>query len=87
MEVVLMTVYAPWIIEFMGSIDIPHEKLMVGIINAYGFISVFRGNATPSSMKAGVEVLKQNGFWASKTWPEQASGRSVLTSVEPLPIL
>jgi 1-acyl-sn-glycerol-3-phosphate acyltransferase len=61
MEVVLMTVYTPWIIEFMGSIDIPHEKLMVGIIDAYGFIPVFRGNATPSSMKAGVEVLKQNG--------------------------
>jgi 1-acyl-sn-glycerol-3-phosphate acyltransferase len=62
MEVVLMTVYAPWTIEFMGSIDIPHEKLMVGIINAYGFIPVFRGNAMPSSMKAGVEVLKQNGI-------------------------
>lgn len=62
MEVVMMTVYAPWTIEFMGSIDIPHEKLMVGIIKAYGFIPIFRGNATPSSMKAGVEVLRQNGI-------------------------
>ena len=61
MEVVLMSVYAPWIIEFMGSIDIPHEKFIAAIIHAYGFIPVFRGNVTYSSMKTGVDVLKQNG--------------------------
>jgi 1-acyl-sn-glycerol-3-phosphate acyltransferase len=62
MEVVMMTVYAPWIIEFMGSIDIPHESFMALFINAYGFIPVFRGNVTLSSMKTGAEVLKQNGI-------------------------
>lgn len=62
MEVVMMTVYAPWVIEFMGSIDIPHESFMSVFINAYGFIPVFRGNVTPSSMKTGVKVLKQNGI-------------------------
>jgi 1-acyl-sn-glycerol-3-phosphate acyltransferase len=62
MEMVMMCVYAPWIIEFMGSIDIPHEKYIALIINAYGYIPVFRGNVTPSSMKTGVEVLKQNGI-------------------------
>jgi 1-acyl-sn-glycerol-3-phosphate acyltransferase len=62
MEVVMMCVYSPWIIEFMGSIDIPHEKFIATIISAYGFIPVFRGNVTPSSMKTGVKVLKQNGI-------------------------
>jgi 1-acyl-sn-glycerol-3-phosphate acyltransferase len=62
MEVVMMCIYSPWIIEFMGSIDIPHEKFIATIINAYGYIPVFRGNVTPSSMKTGVEVLKQNGI-------------------------
>ena len=62
MEVVMMCVYAPWIIEFMGSTDIPHEGYMASIINIYGYIPVFRGNVTPSSMKTGMEVLKQNGI-------------------------
>jgi 1-acyl-sn-glycerol-3-phosphate acyltransferase len=62
MEVVMMAVYAPGIVEFMGSIDIPHEKLMATIIGLYGFIPVFRGNVSPSSMKVGVKVLKQNGI-------------------------
>jgi 1-acyl-sn-glycerol-3-phosphate acyltransferase len=62
MEVVMMCVYAPWIIEFMGSIDIPHDNYMASIIDVYGYIPVFRGNVTPSSMKTGVEVLKQNGI-------------------------
>jgi 1-acyl-sn-glycerol-3-phosphate acyltransferase len=61
MEVVLMGVYSPWIIEFMGSIDIPHEKFIALVIDAYGFIPVFRGNVTPSSMKTGVDLLKQGG--------------------------
>lgn len=62
MEVVLMGVYAPWLIEFMGSIDIPHEKSIAAVINTYGIIPVFRGNVTPSSMKTGLEVLKQDGI-------------------------
>jgi 1-acyl-sn-glycerol-3-phosphate acyltransferase len=62
MEVVMMGYHAPWFIEFMGSIDIPHENFIAAIINAYGFIPVFRGNVTPSSMKAGLDVLEQNGI-------------------------
>ena len=62
MEVVMMGVYSPYPIEFMGSIDIPHESLMAFFINAYGFIPIFRGNVTPSSMKTGVDVLQQNGI-------------------------
>ncbi len=61
MEVVMMTIYPPYPIEFMGSIDIPHESFMALVIHAYGFIPVFRGNVTPSSMKTGLSVLKQDG--------------------------
>jgi 1-acyl-sn-glycerol-3-phosphate acyltransferase len=62
MEVVMMSVYSPWTIEFMGSTDIPHEKFIAMVIALYGLIPVFRGNVTPSSMKTGVEVLKQDGI-------------------------
>jgi 1-acyl-sn-glycerol-3-phosphate acyltransferase len=62
MEVVMMTIYTPWIIEFMGSIDIPHDKVIGLIIGLYGFIPVFRGNVTPSSMKTGLDVLNQKGI-------------------------
>jgi len=61
MEVVMMTLFAPYPIEYMGSIDIPHERFMALVIHAYGFIPVFRGNVTPSSMKTGISVLNQNG--------------------------
>jgi 1-acyl-sn-glycerol-3-phosphate acyltransferase len=62
MEVVMMSVYSPWQIEFMGSTDIPHEKFIAMVIAFYGLIPVFRGNVTPSSMKTGVDVLKQDGI-------------------------
>ena len=61
MEVVLMAVYPPRQVEFMGSIDVPHETFMARIIGLYGMIPVFRGNVSPSSMQAGVEVLSQGG--------------------------
>lgn len=61
LEVVLMAVFAPRIIEFMGSVDIPHESFLSVIIDGYGFIPVHRGNVSRESMKSGAEVLKQNG--------------------------
>jgi 1-acyl-sn-glycerol-3-phosphate acyltransferase len=59
LEVVLLTVYAPRIVEYLGSVDIPHEGYIAAFINAYGFIPVFRGNADRSSMEACLEVLRQ----------------------------
>jgi len=61
MEVVMMAVYPPRQVEFMGSIDVPHDPFMARIIGLYGFLPVFRGNVSPSSMQAGVEVLAQGG--------------------------
>ena len=61
METVLMTSFAPRPIEYMGSNDIPHEPQLAFFMNAYKYIPVFRGNVSKSSMKAGLEVLNQEG--------------------------
>jgi 1-acyl-sn-glycerol-3-phosphate acyltransferase len=61
MEVVMMAVYPPQIVEYMGSVDIPHDGFMAAFVGLYGVIPVFRGNVSTSSMKMGVDVLKQGG--------------------------
>lgn len=61
METVLMTCFTPRIIEYMGSVDIPHESQMALFMNAYKFIPVFRGNVSIKAMRAGLDVLEQEG--------------------------
>jgi 1-acyl-sn-glycerol-3-phosphate acyltransferase len=61
MEVVMMAIYSPQIVEFMGSVDIPHDGFMAAFVGLYGVIPVFRGNVSASSMKMGVDVLRQGG--------------------------
>jgi 1-acyl-sn-glycerol-3-phosphate acyltransferase len=61
METVLMTCFAPRQIEYMGSVDIPHEPQMALFMNAYKFIPVFRGNVSLSAMRMGIDVLNQEG--------------------------
>jgi 1-acyl-sn-glycerol-3-phosphate acyltransferase len=59
LEVVMLTVYAPRIVEYLGSIDIPHEGYIASFVYTYGFIPVFRGKASRASMEAGLGVLRQ----------------------------
>ncbi|HKJ27657.1 MAG TPA: lysophospholipid acyltransferase family protein [Anaerolineales bacterium] len=61
METVLMTSFAPRPIEYMGSVDIPHEKSFVVFMESYKYIPVYRGNVSRAAMQAGVSVLKQGG--------------------------
>lgn len=61
MEVVLMTIYAPSVIEFLGSIDILHEPYIAAVITAYGFIPVHRGKVSRAALQAGLDVLRQGG--------------------------
>ncbi|MBN2388411.1 MAG: 1-acyl-sn-glycerol-3-phosphate acyltransferase [Anaerolineales bacterium] len=61
MEVVMMTLYTPRQVEYMGSIDIPHESLIRFFVQTYGIIPVFRGNTSRSAMQAGLDVLHQGG--------------------------
>ena len=60
MEVVLLTIYSPRIVEYLGSVDIPHEGFISTFVYSYGFIPVFRGNVSRSSMEAGLDVLRQD---------------------------
>ena len=61
METVLMTCFAPRTIEYMGSVDLPHEPQLAAFMNAYKFIPVYRGNVSINSMRMGLDILKQDG--------------------------
>ncbi len=43
----------------MGSVDIPHEKILYAFMNAYKFIPVFRGNVSRLCNEGWISVLKQ----------------------------
>lgn len=62
MEVVLMGTYAPRAMEFMGSVEMPWHGWMGQAINLYGLIPVHRGSTSNSSMKMGVDILRQGGM-------------------------
>lgn len=62
LEVVMLTVFTPWMIEFMGSVDLPHGALVDSVVGAYGFIPIRRGTVSRASMQAGVDILKQGGI-------------------------
>jgi 1-acyl-sn-glycerol-3-phosphate acyltransferase len=61
MEVVTMTVFAPWTIEYIGASDIPFEPKIAVFVYAYGFIPIFRGNVSRDSLEAGLSILRQGG--------------------------
>lgn len=61
LETVLMASHAPRPIEYLGSIDIPHEPQLAFFMNLYKFIPIYRGNVSHSSMKTALNVLKQEG--------------------------
>jgi 1-acyl-sn-glycerol-3-phosphate acyltransferase len=61
MEVVLLTIYAPRLVEYLGSVDIPHEGYIAAFVYSYDFIPVFRGKASRESLETGLDVLRQDG--------------------------
>lgn len=61
-EVVLMGVYSTQPIEFMGAAEMPWNGWMGKVIDAYGLIPVHRGFTSNTSMKMGVDVLRQGGM-------------------------
>jgi 1-acyl-sn-glycerol-3-phosphate acyltransferase len=61
MEVVLMTIFSPRMIEYMGASDLPFKGAVALFVHPYGFIPVNRGNVSRASMDAGLYVLKQGG--------------------------
>ena len=61
MEAVLIIVYSPYNMEFMGSVDVPHEKLTDFFFNLYQVIPVYRGKTEQGAMRKAVEILNKNG--------------------------
>lgn len=62
MEVVLMMAYAPRTVEFMGAMEIPWNGWMGWMVDLYNLIPVYRGTTGLTTMKTGVDVLKQDGM-------------------------
>ncbi len=63
-EVVLMTVYAPYIIEILGTGDIPLDPSYAWMGKLYQFIPINRGNIDQQGLKQAVSVLQQGGVLA-----------------------
>ncbi len=62
MEVVLMGTYSTKPVEFMGAVEMPWNGWMGKVIDTYGLIPVHRGYTSNTSLKMGVDVLKQGGM-------------------------
>ena len=61
MEAVLIVIYAPYRLEFMGSVDVPHEKLTNFFFNLYQVIPIFRGKTEQGAFKKAIDILRSDG--------------------------
>jgi len=72
LEAVMMAVYTPAMVEFIGTGDIPFDPNYAFIANAYGLVPINRGNLDRRGLKMGMSVLEQNGvlgiFPEGGTW-------------------
>lgn len=62
LEAVMMAVYTPGMVEFIGNGDIPFDPNYAFIANMYGLVPVNRGNLDRKGLKTGLDVLKQDGI-------------------------
>ncbi len=62
MEVIMMVVLAPWPLEMLGSIDVPHERVNDLISRFYGYIPIRRGRMERASLQTALNILKQGGI-------------------------
>jgi 1-acyl-sn-glycerol-3-phosphate acyltransferase len=62
MEAVMMAVYTPGMVEFVGNGDIPFDPNYAFIANTYDLIPVNRGNIDRKGLKMGLDVLAQDGI-------------------------
>ena len=61
-EVIMMAMYAPWQVEFVGTGDIPVDPRFAAIVNLWGVIPVNRGSTDRREMNVPLDILKQGGF-------------------------
>lgn len=62
LEPVLMAVFTPGVIEFVGNGDIPFDPNYAPFARAYGLIPVNRGNLDRKGLQTALDVLKQGGI-------------------------
>jgi 1-acyl-sn-glycerol-3-phosphate acyltransferase len=62
MEAVLMALYNPGLVEFIGNGDIPFDPNYAFIANTYGLVPVNRGNLDLKGLDMGLEILAQDGI-------------------------
>jgi len=61
LEAVMMVLYVPWLIELIGTGEIPMDPRYAPIINTYGYIPIRRGDMDREALTAALDVLKQGG--------------------------
>ncbi len=62
MEPVMMVAYAPRQVEFLGSVDVPHEPSTRWAMDFYGMIEIFRGKPERHALKQALSVLDQGAL-------------------------
>ncbi|MDF1519079.1 MAG: lysophospholipid acyltransferase family protein [Brevefilum sp.] len=62
MEAVMMAVFNPGLVEFIGNGDIPFDPNYAFIAHAYGLVPVNRGNLDLKGLGMGLDVLAQDGI-------------------------
>jgi len=62
LEAVMMAVYTPGIVEFLGNGDIPFDPNYAFIAKAYDLIPVNRGNLDRKSLQTALDLLNQGGI-------------------------
>lgn len=62
MEVVMMALYAPKIVEFFAGVDMGWVGITGYFVELYGIIPVVRGNTSHKTLKMGIDVLAQDGM-------------------------
>lgn len=93
-EVVLLPVYSPVAVEFIGSGDVPIDPRFAWLAKLYGFIPIKRGNIDRSAIYAALKVLReggvigifpQGGIWGAEV-SEGRSGVALLSYLSGAPV-
>lgn len=62
LEAVMMAIYNPGMVEFIGNGDIPFDPNYAFIVKAYDLIPVNRGNLDRQGLNKAVSILEQGGI-------------------------
>ncbi len=93
-EVVMMAIYSPAVVEFIGTGDVPIDPRFAWLANWYQFIPIKRGNLDRTAIYTALEVLKaggvigifpQGGIWGADL-KSARSGVAVLSHLSGAPV-